>query len=72
MSGMLQTSFYFGYMAVVAYGYCPTRKRRVLSALVFVRKIYTAIKADKLALVYVRRKGNIRFKVEKSMWPLLQ
>ena len=47
MSGMLQTSFYFGYMAVVSYGFSVLLGSvGFFSSLVFVKKIYAAIKAD--------------------------
>lgn len=47
MSGFMQTAFYFGYMAVVSYGFFMLLGTvGFFSALIFVRHIYRAIKCD--------------------------
>ena len=47
MSGMLQTSFYFGYMALVSYAlFAMMGSIGFFSSLVFVKKIYRSIKVD--------------------------
>merc|ERR1719231_1094656 len=47
MSGFMQTSFYFGYMAVVSYGFFMLLGTvGFASSLLFVRHIYGAIKCD--------------------------
>lgn len=47
MSGLLQTSYFFGYMFIVSYAFCLLLGTvGFFSSLIFVRRIYYAIKAE--------------------------